>query len=65
MSSQKLNIPEGWVLVPVEPTKQMRDAFHKANDEWEYGEEPAYGFGLICPDHQWEAMLRAAPKLEA
>ena len=47
-------VPEGWKLVPVEPTPEMREAFHDANEEWEDG-------GLNSPDHQYQAMLAAAP----
>src|SRR5690606_12811030 len=28
-------VPEGWKLVPVEPTPQMRQAFHAAHEEYE------------------------------
>ena len=51
---------EGWQLVPVEPTKEMREAFHEAHEEWESGDD----WQLDCPDHQWRAMLAAAPKTE-
>lgn len=44
-------IPDGYVLVPVEPTVFMRKAFHKANDEAD---------SFVSPDHQWSAMLAAA-----
>ncbi|MEX3020254.1 hypothetical protein AB4K05_11750 [Kluyvera sp. STS39-E] len=45
--------PDGWRLVPVEPTVDMRKAFHKANDEAD---------SFVSPDHQWSAMLAAAPQ---
>ncbi|HHA1753093.1 TPA: DUF551 domain-containing protein [Enterobacter kobei] len=51
-------IPDGWVLVPVEPTPDMRDAYHQAQEEYE---ETG---GLWSPDHQWKAMLSAAPQQE-
>ena len=47
-------VPEGWKLVPIEPTTEMRAAFHDANEEWEDG-------GLYSPDHQYQAMLTAVP----
>lgn len=47
--------PDGWVMVPVEPTIEMRKAFHKANDEAD---------SFVSPDHQWDAMLTAAPRQE-
>lgn len=48
------NVPAYFVLVPVEPTQEMRLAFQNAQDEWEDG-------GYDSPDHQWKAMLAAAP----
>ncbi|NDO80408.1 hypothetical protein CJP72_06345 [Citrobacter sp. NCU1] len=48
-------IPDGWVMVPIEPTVEMRKAFHKANDEAD---------SFVSPDHQWDAMLAAAPQQE-
>lgn len=47
-------LPEGWKLVPVEPTVEMREEYHQANAEWDDG-------GYDAPDHQWAAMLAAAP----
>lgn len=52
----KAVVPEGWKLVPVEPTPDMREAFHQANEEWEEGG------AKWSPDHQWKAMLSAAPE---
>ncbi len=46
-------IPDGWQLVPMEPTQAMREAFHAATERYEDG----YG---ESPDSQWHAMLRAA-----
>lgn len=46
--------PDGWQLVPMEPTQAMREAFHAATERYEDG----YG---ESPDSQWHAMLRAAP----
>lgn len=51
-------IPDGWQLVPVEPTPDMREAYHQAQAEYEDAD------GLWCPDHQWQAMLAAAPQQE-
>lgn len=50
---QSMTAPEGWQLVPVEPTPEMREAFHEATERYEDG------FGE-SPDSQWQAMLRAA-----
>ena len=41
-------------IVPVKPTKEMRQAFHESLEEHENGEEC---FG--SPDDQWLAMLNA------
>lgn len=48
-------IARGFALVPIELTREMREAFHKAQEEHENG----VGYG---PDHQWAAMLAVAPK---
>lgn len=51
-------LPNGWVLVPVDPTPEMREAYDQAQEEYE-----DVG-GLWSPDHQWQAMLAAAPQQE-
>lgn len=53
-------VPEGWKLVPVEPTRAMCEAFHQAHEEWDSGED----WQLDSPDHQWKAMLAVAPTPE-
>lgn len=50
-------VPEGWKLVPVEPTPDMRRAFHDAHERFEDGEEVDGS-----PDDEWRAMLDAAPQ---
>ena len=45
--------PVGMQLVPVEPTIEMREAFHEAHERWERGVGDS-------PDYQWKAMLKAA-----
>lgn len=52
-------ITDGYALVPVEPTPEMREAFHVANEEYESG-----SYDVWKPDHQWQAMLAAAPQLK-
>lgn len=47
-------VPEGWRLVPIEPTREMREAFHDSYERYEDGHGE-------CPDSQWKAMLRVAP----
>lgn len=54
--SQPYKLPDGWKLVPVEPTAEMREAYHQAQAEYEDED------GLWSPDHQWQAMLAAAPQ---
>ncbi|ECB7123936.1 hypothetical protein A4K55_20960 [Salmonella enterica subsp. enterica serovar Typhimurium] len=39
-------IPDGYALVPVEPTPEMREAFHVANEEYESG-----SYDVWKPDH--------------
>lgn len=56
MISNSPATPDGWVMVPVEPTPEMRDAYHNAQEEYESVD------GLWSPDHQWKAMIAAAPK---
>lgn len=58
------NVPAGYKLVPVEPTPEMRKAFHCANAEAEEG-TPLGSPDIDSPDHQWAAMLAAAPAPEA
>jgi hypothetical protein len=53
---QPSQFPDGWKLVPVEPTAEMREAYHQAQAEYEDED------GLWSPDHQWKAMLDAAPQ---
>lgn len=48
-------VPDGWKLVPIEPTEEMREGFHRANDRYENG------FGE-APDSHWRAMLNRAPE---
>lgn len=51
--------PKGWKLVPAEPTREMRRAFHAAQD---FVEE---GGNVFSPDYQWKKMLAAAPAMVA
>lgn len=51
-------VPEGYALVPVIPTADMREAFHVAQEQWEDG-------GYDSPDHQWAAMLDAVAQPQA
>lgn len=52
-------VPDGWKLVPVEPTCEMIDAFHEADDA-AFAEGSQHGVGICMA---WNAMLDAAPSL--
>lgn len=52
--SPAAQVPEGWQLVPIEPTLAMRDAYHSVTDD----QCTANG---IAGAH-WNAMLSASPK---
>lgn len=59
---QRLNaaapaVPDGWQLVPVEPTREMCDAFDKSS-AWENVDFWEGSFDLVSG---WEAMLSVAP----
>lgn len=51
-------VPKGYVLVPRVLTREMREAFHEAHEEWESGND----WRRDSPDYEWAAMLAAAPK---
>lgn len=53
--AQQGSVPDGWKLVPVEPTTEMRYAYHEAEQRYLEGSIPS-------PDGQWWAMLDAAPQ---
>jgi len=55
--AQQGSAPEGWKLVPIEPTRDMRRAFHDAHERFEVGEEVDGS-----PDDEWRAMLSASPQ---
>lgn len=50
-------VPDGWQLVPVEPTREMCDAFDKSS-AWEDVDFWEGSFDLVSG---WEAMLSVAP----
>lgn len=52
-SPPKQAIPEGWKLVPIEPTERMLDV---GESNYQYGEPSSYKAGLV-----YKAMLNAAP----
>lgn len=55
--AEPCKVPDGWKLVPVEPTEEMRGAFHDADEEFNEGSTQE-----CSPDYQWSAMLAAAPE---
>lgn len=48
--THSLVVPEGYALVPIKPTLAMREAFHKAYDDYEEGRG-------TMPDSGWTAIL--------
>lgn len=66
-----INIPKGWILVPIEPTDKMLAAgFHRAQFlvqsgtiYSEYTSDPAE-LDESAPAKMWEAMIEVAPALE-
>lgn len=55
------NVPEGWTLVPVEPTREMFVAANKADDK-AYADGRHHG---ADNEDIWHAMLAAAPAAPA
>lgn len=54
--------PDGWQLVPVEPTEAMRSAGGHVNSEWLNDDAPLYESRYaMSMDGVWSAMLAAAP----
>lgn len=52
-------VPEGWKLVPVEPTREMWAAFNKLDDEMAAGSYDGTGCSF---EQGWNCMLAAAPQ---
>lgn len=53
---EKVRVPEGWKLVPVEPTREMLDrGSHNVNCNYHYGTMETIA------KHAYKAMLTAAP----
>jgi hypothetical protein len=50
--------PEGWKLVPVEPTKEMWDAVNKLDDQCAGGNYDGKGCSI---EQAWDCLLTAAP----
>ena len=57
--AKRVRVPDGWMLVPIQSTAAMHDAFHAVRKEaHRLGEPP-----LIT--HIWQAMLSAAPEVSS
>jgi hypothetical protein len=56
MANKKVNIPEGWALVPVNPTNKQFMAAEKT------GFHSYTGTFCLDPFAVYEAMIKAAPK---
>ncbi len=54
--------PEGWKLVPVEPTREMWDAVNKLDDQCAAGNFDGKGCSI---EQAWDCMLAAAPQQPA
>jgi hypothetical protein len=52
-------VPEGWKLVPVEPTKEMWDAVNKLDDQCAGGNYDGKGCSI---EQAWDCLLAAAPE---
>jgi hypothetical protein len=58
-----MNVPEGWMLVPVVPTEAMKKAGGHANSEWLNDNAPIGEARYATPmESVWRDMLAAAPK---
>lgn len=55
-------VPEGWKLVPVEPTAEMLDAGRKACNGNMYPQDMLHGPRAMMAD-RWYAAINAAPSL--
>ncbi len=57
------SVPEGWRLVPVEPTPEMRGAGGHANSEWLNDNAPLGEVHYAMPMQSvWAAMLASSPQ---
>ncbi|MBY7159151.1 hypothetical protein [Enterobacter hormaechei] len=67
-NSEQLNspvIPDGWVMVPVEPTESMCDIKHLGLDVYTgVATDDYYSIGGEQAAKVWKAMLSKSPKLE-
>lgn len=68
-NSEQLNspaVPDGWALVPIEPTAEMCDIKHVGVDVYAgIADDEYYSIGGEDAAKVWKAMLAAAPKQES
>jgi hypothetical protein len=55
---EKVRVPEGWKLVPVEPTREMWEAVNKLDDEMAAGGYDGKGCSI---EQAWNCLLDFAP----
>ena len=55
---EPLQVPNGWKLVPIEPTKEMWDAVNKLDDQMAAGGFDGEGCSI---EQAWDCLLDAAP----
>ncbi len=58
-----MQVPTGWKLVPIEPTKEMMKAGYEAKDIWDKqhcDNMREYHYSFSKP--RWDAMLNSAPE---
>jgi hypothetical protein len=62
-TTRPLVVPEGWLLVPLEPTPEMCTAGYAANEKWpseHCDTQREWVYSVSQP--RWAAMIKAAPK---
>lgn len=58
-----MKVPDGWKLVPIDPTKKMEQAGGHANSEWLNNDAPLNEVRYAMPIWSvYRAMLDAAPE---
>lgn len=61
LHAERARVPDGWVLVPREPTPEMVEAGARAVSDHSWGDSTT----KECNEIAWEAMLAAAPSQRA
>ncbi|HHB6534174.1 TPA: hypothetical protein ACN787_002755 [Citrobacter freundii] len=65
-AEQGCKVPDGWVMVPVEPTEDMCNVSHIGVDVYTglARDDEYYSIGGVCAAKVYRAMLAAAPQPE-